>query len=435
MTEKYGFDLRHAGTWRIEEKTWDAGSVLEPTTGGVWQPQPMLRNNEKFPISSPKYAGSVSSPGGSRIAVDSWSGTVRDPPQILSWEPGPSSLGFLIGLIRAHYDGHYWIDIHDVVSGSRVVQIRGDFHGDHPLYFQGKAKWLNGRYYVLPLEPEGMRRLLVCDIDAAAKSKGLTEFDAPVPLARAKPFLQHSRSSYQMRFLEPEVPQAHITGFHDEAVSNAASGQIERVNVTASVDVQVAGEYSLELNVSGIQERAVGVLTAGNAQLTVPFAVRTLRELGSSGPFKIHQARLIRMVDDGQIVAENSFDRETAPSPNVTFIDAITQAYSISQLGSSVYFTGENSAKLIPAVGSEPEHLEVRIGVYSKEAGCQGYGLLARAQTTPDSVVTDSPGRRALILNFTGKGTSEPGPYHIEQLGIRCGNDFIRSQSLEVSAR
>jgi hypothetical protein len=140
---------------------------------------------------------------------------------------------------------------------------------------------------------------------------------------------------------------------------------------------------------------------------------------------RIRHARLIRIVDDGQIVAENSFDRDAAPSPSVTFIDATTQAYSISELGSPLYFTGENAATLIPSAGLQPERLQVQIGIYSQETRCRGYGLLARAQLSADNAVTDSPGRRTLVLNFTGKGISEPGPYHIEQVGT-CRSYYSR---------
>jgi hypothetical protein len=153
------------------------------------------------------------------------------------------------------------------------------------------------------------------------------------------------------------------------------------------------------------------------------------------GPYRIRNARLIRIVDDGQIVAENSFDRDLAPSSSVSFIDATTRAYSISELGSSLYFTGENAATLVPSAGSEPERLQVRIGIYSQETHCRGYGALARAQLSPDTAVADSAGQRTLVLNFTGKGISEPGPYHIEQVGVRCGGNFIQSHGIEIPAK
>lgn len=440
MIEKYAVDLRHPeGIREIGEAMWDTASVQEPTMGGVWADSPRQQGDAgaKFPKSGPKYAGAAPSPGGSRIAVDSWSGTVRDPPQIFGEYPG-SSLRFIKDMMLARYDGQYWIDIYDQASIRRLVQIRGDFHGDSPVYFQGKAKWLNGRYYLLPLDPRGMRRLLVCDIDAAARVRGVAESDAPVPLARAKPFLQHSRSLYQMRFLKPETPQAHITGFHDEPVINPTTGHIESVNVTASLDVQIPGEYSLELDLSDVQERAVSAVPFGNAELTVAFPVTRLRELGLGGPYRIRHARLIRIVDDGQIVAENSFDHEVATAAQlgtVSLIDASTQAYSLNSLGSSLYFTGENAATLIPSAGSEPERLQVRIGIYSQETRCRGYGALARAQLRPDNVVAGSPGQRTLVLNFTGKGISEPGPYHIEQVGIRCGGNFIQSHGIEIPTK
>ena len=279
-----------------------------------------------------------------------------------------------------------------------------------------------------------MRRLLVCNVDEAAKAKGVAGSDAPVPLDRAKPFLSHSRSLYQMRFLIPETPQAHITGFQDEPVFVPGTDNIERVNVTAMLEVKVPGRYSLELDLAGIEQRAVSDLRVGIRQLTVPFPAARLRQLGVGGPYKIRRVQLLRLVDDGQMEAENSFGRELAVGLHIspTPIDVTTQAYPLSALGSLLYFTGENSSTLLPAVGAQPDRLEVRIGIYSRESHCRGYGDLADAQRSGDSAVTGSRSHRALVLNFTGKGAVAAGPYYIEQVVVRCGNDFIQSRGVEV---
>jgi hypothetical protein len=344
MSEKYVVDLRHPESIRlVDENTWETATVLDRGTDGFWNA--FLKEGaspSRLAKSGPKWGGGAASQGRSRGAVYSWSGTLRDPigPPPYEGSVADSLEGLLFPWTQPRYEGHYWTDIYDVASATRLVQIRGDFHREHPDNFQGAARWFAGRFYLMPLEPnslfhvpqnqDGMRRLLICDADAAAKAKGVAESDAPVPLDRAKPYFQHSRSDYQMRFLRPETPQAHITGFRDEPVFVQGTGNIERVNVTAMLEVEVPGRYSLELDLAGIKERAESNLSVGATQLTVPFAIARLRQLGAGGPYRIGWARLLRLADDGQIEAENSLDRELAVglSTSVTLIDESTQAYS-----------------------------------------------------------------------------------------------------------
>jgi hypothetical protein len=451
MAEKYSVDLSHPEAVQlVDENIWEAATVLDRGTDGTWNAylkEPA--SPSRLEKSGPKWGGDAASQGRSRAAVYSWSGTVRDPigPPPYEGSVADSIGGLFFPWTQPRYEGRYWTDIYDVESATRLVQIRGDFRRESPDNFQGKARWFASRFYLMPLEPntlfhvplkrDGMRRLLICDIDSAAKAKGVAESDAPVPLDRAKPYFQHSRSDYQMRFLRLETPQAHIAGFQDEPVFVQGTGDIERVNVTAMLDVKVPGRYSLELDLAGIKERAESDLRVGSTQLTVPFPIARLRQLGVGGPYRIRWARLLRLADDGQIEAQNSFDRELAVglSPSLTLIDASTQAYSLSALGSLLHFTGENSATLIPGVGAQPGRLEVRIGIYSPESHCRGYGDLARAQRSGDGSVTDSPVGRALVLNFTGKGAAEPGPYHIEQVGVQCGDSFIQGRNIEIPAK
>src|SRR5579862_5288578 len=129
MTEKYAVDLNHPESIRqIDEATWEAGSVLDPSgpAPGIVKPRPEEVNHpvNLFAMSGPKRGeGGGLSPGGSRKGVNSWSGTDRDPPQLLFYEG--SLRGFVVDMIRARYNGRYWIDIYDVASARRLVQIGG----------------------------------------------------------------------------------------------------------------------------------------------------------------------------------------------------------------------------------------------------------------------------------------------------------------------
>jgi hypothetical protein len=225
--------------------------------------------------------------------------------------------------------GTYWTEIYDVSSNRRLIQIQGRFRGDDLNEVQGKSYWYGGRFFVQPLEVSGMRHLLICDVDQAAKSSGVTEADAEVPVLRAKRYLNSSRSLYQLRLLEPELPQARITAFHDEPVFYPGTQTIESIRVTASVDIQVAGKYLLRLNLSGIQERTEGELGVGRGQLTVSFPAADLCHLGSGGPYSIDWTLLTRLVGDGEILAENRF----ASQYEAASIDARTHDYSLISRG------------------------------------------------------------------------------------------------------
>ena len=56
-----------------------------------------------------------------------------------------------------------------------MVRLKGSFDGAEPYTFQEGAVWFGDRYYVLPMGRTmgsgefSLRRLLVCDVDAAAR--------------------------------------------------------------------------------------------------------------------------------------------------------------------------------------------------------------------------------------------------------------------------
>ena len=306
MKEHYAVDLNHSkDVRRIENDRWDAAPVLEPEAyndGGAAKIQPEgLEYKDHFFAKSganwDMYGKALASPGRSRMAVYSYEGIVER--------------SYDFSFAPQHFEGTYWTEIYDVASAKRLVQIRGDFHGVDLTEFQGKSVWLGGRFFLQPLAVNGMRRVLICDIDSAARSTGVAESDAPLPLALAKPYLQYSRSYYQLRFLETRDPQAHITGFRDESVLCPASNDIGSIKVTALLDVATPGTYWLRLTLkdqsgSSIEESAGAEVHAGKDELTVSFPGHLLRLLlKSDGPYTITSGQLTRQVIDGQFWVEN----------------------------------------------------------------------------------------------------------------------------------
>lgn len=177
---KYAVDLSgREGTRRISDAEWGAATELSysgfATKGvtprdedsGVQCKGPLLKR------SGPRWHGVGGDPmkallswSANRVAVNSWDGVIE------YGEP----FGFVHGPVR----GQYWIDIYETGTGRPLVRIQGSFRGANPYIFQMHgAGWYGDRYYILPVGREmgngefSMRRLLVCDVDAASR-KGET---------------------------------------------------------------------------------------------------------------------------------------------------------------------------------------------------------------------------------------------------------------------
>lgn len=165
VLEKYAVDLSHPKTvHKLEESAWQAASsstnlVRGPMYGYRWKvtPDGVEIGDRLFKKAGPKWPlggeGPYKSSGGTRIAVDSWDGSIG--------YPGPFDMGW------PQIKGRYWTDIYDLRSGQRVIEIQGAFHGVEPYFFQLQARLVAEKFYVLPLQPKAMHRILVCDLDAA----------------------------------------------------------------------------------------------------------------------------------------------------------------------------------------------------------------------------------------------------------------------------
>jgi hypothetical protein len=187
--QKYSVDLnRSRAVRRISEAEWQAAPQL-PWNGtakgiipnaqdrGVQYKGPLLER------SGPRWQGigggsllpeTFLSQSASRAAVNSWDGF-----DITYSFLDPTSFGK-----RNKVEGQYWVDIYETSSGRALLRIRGSFHGAEPYQFQGQAAWYSDRYYVIPVGGTmgsgefSLRRLLICDIDAAAR-KGDTGLKRP----------------------------------------------------------------------------------------------------------------------------------------------------------------------------------------------------------------------------------------------------------------
>jgi len=170
VEEKYAVDLQDpTRVQRLADSLWDSAYALQRFANPLFPRRDMTALNYRglvFAHSAPAWAGlsvggeipAFPGPMGTRLAVNSWSGVTMGTEY------------------TSDVHGDYWIDIYDTGSGRGLVRIKGTFKDWAPRDFQGAAAWYTDRYYVIPLEVEGpvvmgsrrpgMRRALVCDLDA-----------------------------------------------------------------------------------------------------------------------------------------------------------------------------------------------------------------------------------------------------------------------------
>ncbi len=425
MKEKYSIDLSPAGrVTRIDEAQWEAARAIDAEhigilAGAKFGTQGMEYQGRLYPKSGSKWDGATKalpSPGKSRVAVYSHDGTVNT--------------GSLEGPWFGRVVGTYWTDIYDIASARKLLQIHGSFRGVDPQLIQSESYWYGGRFFVQAADVDNVRRAVICDIDAAARSQGITTTDPPATPSRQRTF-------YQSRIFAADRPQAHITGFRDEPVYRGSSHEIESVNLIALIDVQVPGSYRLEVDLAGIQERIVAELHAGSNEVTIPFSKSKLLSVGIAGePYRIRSVQLHRLTDDGEIEADRLIDRDVARAIGVTAapVDYLTRAYSLDDIGAHLYVTRQNSAKLIRGIAPAPDRLEIRIGFHSDTPECRGGASLERTDPGTKTVFEgDGPGK-TMITTFTGQRVTERGPYPISQIFIACGSDYIRPTDIIISA-
>lgn len=131
---------------------------------------------------------------------------------------------------------------------------------------------------------------------------------------------------------------AKFSSFTDTGLDDNSDEQLDRVMVSANLDVQRAGKYQFAItleaaNGARAQASVVANLAAGAQQLSVAFASETLGTLGVNGPYKMKDA-VLTLQDDPEPSLTDF--RETAGT---------TAAYILSSLLSPpIVFTNMNIA-------------------------------------------------------------------------------------------
>jgi hypothetical protein len=179
--EKYALDLNRPNKLRrIDQQTWQYGMAVRWVGLGGIQPvhaidRGISYRGHIFEKSGPKWSGVGSGPISSPVSVESRRVAVN------SWDGFDVRYDFFDPTVLFQKDkvkGEFWTDIYDIPSGQRLIEIQGSFDGADPGKFLGYAAWYGTRYYVMPVGKTSwpgafnLRRLLICDADAAARMSG-----------------------------------------------------------------------------------------------------------------------------------------------------------------------------------------------------------------------------------------------------------------------
>jgi hypothetical protein len=242
------------------------------------------------------------SPGQSRIVTFGWDGLIK--------YPGGEGINPFNPASGGNYKGKYWINVYDVGSAARLIQIQGDFGGFDPFGDPRASLFLTGRYYVFSLDGGKHRKLLICDVDAAALAKGAVAQDPP---PRFTP-----NGQFRYRDIKEEVPKARLLSFRDEAVTDPNTHLILAVDVTAALDVSAPGKYKLRIQLGApvdgrlaqrFPDREIEAdLEPGLRKMVVRFPVEALRSLKTDGPWNINLITLTHPIPEGRGVDYMRFD-------------------------------------------------------------------------------------------------------------------------------
>jgi hypothetical protein len=180
--EKYAVDLGFPSKIRrIDEETWKSAMPMtwEGLVHGTVPRRPtdpgISYKGRVFEKSGPRWSGVGAGPvgadfsqDGSKISVNSWDG----------FDIRYDFLDPAVLFQRDKVKGQFWTDIYDTESGQRLIQIQGSFSGAGPGKFLWHAGWYGTHYFVMPVGSTSwpgafnLRRLLICDADAAARTNG-----------------------------------------------------------------------------------------------------------------------------------------------------------------------------------------------------------------------------------------------------------------------
>jgi hypothetical protein len=227
------------------------------------------------------------------------------------------------------------------------------------------------------------------------------------------------------------APLAFLGAFSD-APTFDTNGLVSTTAVTAAVNVQVAGKYSLTLNlVAGngktIQASSSVQLSAGSQHIVLNFPYALLAQLGANGPYTESQARLLMYSSTGVTMAD--------------YKDPVGQTQGYSQASISkgpLALTGPYTAiGVVTGAGPTFDLLQVTMGLYNSTAGsCIWSANLTDLSGNELGFVSSGgslpAGQTQITLTFNGNvlAQSVNGPYLVKNVNVGCGGNQTTVRNL-----
>jgi hypothetical protein len=228
-------------------------------------------------------------------------------------------------------------------------------------------------------------------------------------------------------------PLAGFNSFSDAGVDDNGNGLIDRVAVTATVQVQSAGNYRLELSLAASNGRearasATANLLAGVQQITASFSATQVSGLGVDGPYTIKNATLLYTDDPEEPVA--AFRENAGP----------TFAYTLSSLEHpALKFTGNNTVTGIDTNGNGKfDLLRIEVEVSAITAATYEWSGTLRDTAGREIQALDgssamSAGNNTITFNFDGIKIAQHGvngPYALSSVLVFNNDAAVHESEL-----
>jgi Tol biopolymer transport system component len=228
-------------------------------------------------------------------------------------------------------------------------------------------------------------------------------------------------------------PLANFVSFQDAGVDDDANGLIDRIVVTATVDIRVAGNYRFNLtlvagNGSEITASALAALQTGPQQISVSFSAQDIYGLNVDGPYQMKNAILTLQDETDASMAS----RREAAGNTATYKRVAIQPPAL-------YFTGQLFAFPQDTDGNgKYNNLTIYTGIRVSTEGAYDWSAVLvdslgnRIERISGSVML-WPNTTLIVLTFDGNKIGRnavDGPYSLQSVLISGAGDSASVQQL-----
>jgi hypothetical protein len=211
--------------------------------------------------------------------------------------------------------------------------------------------------------------------------------------------------------------RAQIVSVTERPLDDDGNGLIDRIEFTARIKVEMAGRYSLRVDMGGMQAYGIGELAVGEGIITAFVEHSGLIRLPADGPYKI-EARLFRQESSGDGFASLLADA------------GMSRAYKRSSFDHGpIYFVGTAIGKPSSPTGKRPfGQFIVTFDVFTPGGNCLWYGGVSADNFNEIEFINSGgplpKGRGKIIFSFDGfkiSNDADGKPLWITKVSILCG--------------